>query len=71
MGQHQWWHKLNQVVSQLSPSNTDQAAALRTCATFFRRGGQAQFAKEAYVKLQDYAVSQLHGRLLVTILAAV
>ena len=59
MGRNQWWHKLNQVVSQLSPSNAVQAAALRSCAAFFRRGGQTQFAKEAYVKLQDHSVNPL------------
>lgn len=59
MGRNQWWHKLNQVVGQLTPSNAAQAAALRSCAAFFRRGGQTQFAKEAYIKLQDYAVSLL------------
>lgn len=59
MGRNQWWHKLNQVVSQLTPSNATQAAALQNCAAFFRRGGQTQFAKEAYAKLQDYSVSVL------------
>lgn len=56
MGHNQWWHKLNAVVSQLNASNPAQAAALHSCAAFFRRGSQVQFAREAYTKLQDYSV---------------
>ena len=57
MGRNQWWDKLNQVVGQLQGQEAAERTALAMCAAFFRRAGQTQFAKEAYVKLQDYQVS--------------
>ena len=61
MGRNQWWDKLNQVVGQLQGQDPAEQTALGMCAAFFRRAGQTQFAKEAYVKLQDYQVSSLPG----------
>ena len=54
MGRNQWWDKLNQVVGQLRGQDDAERTALRLSAAFFRRAGQTQFAKETYVKLQDY-----------------
>ena len=56
MGRNQWWDKLNLVVGQLQGQEPAEKTALAMCAAFFRRAGQTQFAKEAYVKLQDYQV---------------
>ena len=57
MGRNQWWDKLNQVVGQLQGQEPAEKAALGMCAAFFRRAGQIQSAKEAYVKLHDHQVS--------------
>lgn len=65
MGRNQWWDKLNQVVGQLQGQEAAERTALATCAAFFRRAGQTQFAKEAYVKLQDYQVSSLCSQTLI------
>ena len=54
MGRNQWWDKLNQVVGQLQGQDDAEKTALRLSAAFFRRAGQTQFARETYVKLQDY-----------------
>ncbi|KAA6424241.1 MAG: intraflagellar transport protein [Trebouxia sp. A1-2] len=54
MGRNHWWDKLNQVVGQLQGQEPAEKTALAMCAAFFRRAGQTQFAKEAYVKLQDH-----------------
>ncbi|KAL3157461.1 hypothetical protein ABBQ32_011928 [Trebouxia sp. C0010 RCD-2024] len=59
MGRNQWWDKLNQVVGQLQGQDDAERTALRLSAAFFRRAGQTQFAKETYVKLQDYQASML------------
>lgn len=56
MGRNHWWDKLNQVVGQLQGQEPAEKTALAMCAAFFRRAGQTQFAKEAYVKLQDHQV---------------
>jgi len=60
MGRNQWWDKLNLVVGQLQGQEPAEKTALAMCAAFFRRAGQTQFAKEAYVKLQDHQVNS-HG----------
>lgn len=57
MGRNQWWEKLNQVVGQLRGQDDAERTALRLSAAFFRRAGQTQFARETYVKLQDYQAS--------------
>ena len=59
MGRNQWWDKLNQVVGQLQGQSDAEKSALRLSAAFFRRAGQNQFARETYVKLQDYQVRML------------
>ena len=60
MGRNQWWDKLNLVVGQLQGQEPAEKTALAMCAAFFRRAGQTQFAKEAYVKLQYHQVKS-HG----------
>ena len=57
LGRNQWWDKLNQVVAQLPGQDPAEKRALAMSAAFFRRAGQTQFAKEVYVKLQDFQVS--------------
>ncbi|KAL0031263.1 hypothetical protein WJX77_012099 [Trebouxia sp. C0004] len=54
MGRNEWWDKLNLVVGQLQGQEPAEKTALAMCAAFFRRAGQTQFAKEAYVKVQDH-----------------
>ena len=61
LGRNQWWDKLNQVVGQLQGQDPAEKRALAMCAAFFRRAGQTQFAKEVYVKLQDFQVSCAAG----------
>lgn len=59
MGHNQWWDKLNQVVGQLRGQDDVERTALRLSAAFFRRAGQTQFARETYVKLQDFQARML------------
>lgn len=59
MGRNQWWDKLNQVVGQLQGQGDAERMALRLSAAFFRKAGQTQFARETYVKLQDYQARSL------------
>jgi intraflagellar transport protein 122 len=50
LARHGWWDKLSQVVRALEKGNVK---LLTTCAAHFRKAGQFQFAKEAFMKLDD------------------
>ena len=56
LSRHGWWDKLSLVARQVD-ARAD-APALQMCAAAFRRAGQLQFAKEAFVKLGDWKVGQ-------------
>ncbi len=56
LSRHGWWDKLSLVARQVD-ARAD-ATALQMCAAAFRRAGQLQFAKEAFVKLGDWKVGR-------------
>ena len=56
LSRHGWWDKLSLVARQVDAQA--EAPALQMCAAAFRRAGQLQFAKEAFVKLGDWKVGQ-------------
>ena len=56
LSRHGWWDKLSLVARQVD-ARAD-ATALQMCAAAFRRAGQLQFAKEAFVKLGDWQVGR-------------